>query len=149
MFVNNINLIGGYKKKYSSYEQCKDDIVGTTMKEYNKNKLKTRYGYPVTEKSQAIAIALNQTQTKCKYNKLEKEDLINKVVEDFNDKNKELILTNLIELYDVLKLMIKEAKFKQVDKLKTLLWNKIIDTNRKGNTLEANMWNEIKKIHEL
>ena len=150
MHLNTLyEMMGGYKKKYSSYDQCKEDVISTTMKEYNKNKLKTRYGYPVTEKSQAIAIALNQTHNKCKYNKGEKEHLIDKVNRDFNDKNKELILSNLVELYDVLHLMIKERKHKQVEELKTLLWDKIIETYRSNKSLESNMWDEIKKIHEL
>lgn len=145
----NIQMTGGYKKKYSSYEQCKDDIVGTIMKEYKKNKLETRYGYPVTEKSQAIAIALNQTHSNCKYNKEERKHLIDKVNKDFNDKNKEIILSNLIEMHDVLHLMVKERKHKEVDELKTLLWNKIIETYRDGKTLDNNMLDEIKKINDL
>jgi hypothetical protein len=142
------NLTGGYKKTYSSYNQCKDDIVSTTMKEYNKNKLKTRYGYPVTTKSQAIAIALNQTHTKCKYNKKDKLELLNKVNKDFTNKNKELILSNLIEINDAITILINEKKYKKADELRHMLWNKIIETYRNGNSLDINIWNEIKKNNE-
>jgi L-lactate utilization protein LutC len=143
------DMIGGYKKKYSSYENCKDDIISTTMKEYNKNKLKTRYGYPVTTKSQAIAIALNQTHSKCKYNKEEKVHLLNKVEKDFNNKNKEIILSNLVEINDAIVLLMNENKHKKAEELKDLLWNKIIDTYRSDNSLDMNMWDEIKKINDL
>jgi hypothetical protein len=119
------------------------------MKEYKKNKLKTRYGYPVKEKSQAIAIALNQTHSKCHYNKQDKEHLFDKVNRDFNNKNKELILSNLVELYDAVILLMNENKHKKADELRNLLWNKIIETHRNENTLDMNMCDEIKKINEL
>lgn len=143
------NMIGGYSKTYPSYEKCKDDIISTTMKEYKKNKLKTRYGYPVKEKSQAIAIALNQTHSKCNYNKQEKEQLLTKVTKDFNNKNKEIILSNLVEIYDAIVLLMNENKHKKADELRNLLWDKIIETHRNNNILDMNMWDQIKKINNL
>ncbi len=144
-FANLAKLSGGAK----SYDSCKSDKVSTTMKEFKEGKLKDRADNVIKDKKQAIAIALSQAQTSCKYNPDDAKKLLAKVDQDLNDTEKKINLTNLIETKDAISLLYKMGKSKRVYIFKKLLWNKIIKEQRSGEKLDSNMWDEIKKIHEL
>lgn len=131
-----------------SYDTCKHDIIEKTMHEFKNKKLKTRANKIVTDKDQAIAIALSQVHSNCKRNKIEEKKLIDKVNRDLND-SKELNLTDVIETYDSIKILNNNSKHKQVYMFKKLLWDKIIKQQIDNIKLDKNMWEEIKKIHEL
>lgn len=142
---NFAKLYGGAK----SYDVCKSDKVRTVMEEFKYKKLKDRSGKIIKNNKQAIAIALSQAQASCKYNPSDIKKLIDKVNEDLNEKDKKIILSNLIETRDAIINLNKSGKSKRSWMFKKLLWDKIIDSQQKGEILSANMWNEIKKIHEL
>jgi hypothetical protein len=131
-----------------SYDTCKHDTIEETMHEFKNKKLKTRANKTVTDKDQAIAIALSQVHSNCKRNKIEEKKLIDKVNRDLND-SKELNLTDVIETYDSIKILNNNSKHKQVYMFKKLLWDKIIKQQINSIRLDKNMWEEIKKIHEL
>lgn len=145
-FANLAKLSGGAAK---SYDLCKSEKVSTTMKEFKEGALANRSGKTITDKKQAIAIALSQAQTSCKYNPDDAKKLLTKVDQDLNEEKKKINLTNLIETKDAITLLYKMGKSKRVYIFKKLLWNKIINEQRSGESLDSNMWNEIKKIHEL
>ncbi len=63
--------------------------------------------------------------------------------------DKKIKLSNLIETKDAISILNKMNKIKRVYMFKKLLWNKIINQNISNEQLSVNMWNEIKKIHEL
>ena len=131
-----------------SYDKCKHDMIEETMHEFKNKKLKTRANKTVTDRDQAIAIALSQVHSNCKRNKNEQKKLIDKVNRDLND-SKELNLTDIIETYDTIKILINDDKHKKVYIIKKLLWDKIIKQQIDNIKLDKNMWEEIKKIHEL
>ena len=54
------------KIKKSNYENCKKNIVGQDMRLFKQGKLKLRNKQPVTNRKQAIAIALSMAEKKCK-----------------------------------------------------------------------------------
>lgn len=137
------NLSGG-----KSYEKCKYETISDTIHKFKDKKLKTRADKIVKNKTQAIAIALSQTHSQCERNKLEAKKLIDKVDRDLND-IKELNLTDIIETGDAIKLLLKESKSKRVYIFKKLLWDKIIKMEINGQKLDKNMWEEIKKIHNM
>ena len=144
--------LGNFAKLYGgakSYGDCKSDKVRTVMEEFKYKKLKDRTGKTIKNNKQAIAIALSQAQTSCKYNPTDIKNLINKVNEDLNETDKKIILSNLIETKDAIIGLNKMGKSKRAWMFKKLLWDKIIKSQRNSEILNANMWDEIKQIHEL
>ena len=150
-FSNLAKLSGGADKSGAakSYNSCKSEKVSKTMREFKSGVLADRSGKAIKNKKQAIAIALSQAQTSCKYNPDDAKKLLTKVDQDLNDQKKKINLTNLIETKDAIELLYRMGKLKRVYILKQLLWNKIIYEQRSGEALDSNMWDEIKKIHDL
>lgn len=144
--ANLVKLNGGTA---TLYNVCKSDQVSKVMKEYKNKKLKDRSGKVIKNQKQAIAIALNQSQNSCQYNLADVKKLVEKVNANLNEKNKPLNLSNIIETKDAIKQLNKLGKPKKALMFKKLLWNKIIDSQRSKKSLNSNMWDEIKKIHEL
>jgi hypothetical protein len=132
-----------------SYNICKSDKVSKVMKEFENQKLKDRKGKVINNQKQAIAIALHQVQNSCKYNPSDVKNLVDKVNKDLNEKDKKLNLSNIIETKNAIEQLNKIGKSKRSWMFKKLLWDKIIDSQRSGESLNSNMWEEIKKIHEL
>jgi uncharacterized protein YpuA (DUF1002 family) len=150
-FSNLAKLSGGAAKSGAakSYDSCKSDKVSKTMKEFKEGALADRSGKAIKNKKQAIAIALSQAQTSCKYNPDDAKKLLTKVDKDLNDQQKKINLTNLIETKDAIELLYRMGKSKRVYVFQKLLWDKIINEQRSGEELKSNMWDEIKKIHDL
>ena len=132
-----------------SYGDCKKKIMKDTMIEYKNKKLKGKGDYLVKSKEQAIAIGLNKAHDECKYTKTDIEKLIDKVNEDLNNIDKDINLTNLTELRDVIMHLEKNKKSRRSYVFKSLLWNKIIKMHRDGKSLDKNMWNVINEINEI
>ena len=141
--INLTKLSGGAK----DYATCKSSKVRQVMEEFKEGKLKGRDDKLIRNQKQAIAIALSQASNKCEYNKNDQKKLLEKVNKDLNDKDKKIILSNLIETKDAIKILMENKKSRQVYIFKKLLWDKIIDSHRKNEPLDSNMWDEIKKIH--
>ncbi len=142
--LSEINQLGG-----KSYNDCKSDKIRQVIDEFKYKKLKSRNDKIVTNKKQAIAIALNQAQSMCKLNPDDVNKLIDKVNADLNNPEKKLNLSNIIETKEAIEQLLKTGKSKRVYIFKKLLWDKIIDEERTGEPLNKNMWDEIKKIHNL
>ena len=142
--IRNLALLKG-----GDFDSCKRSIISTTIDEFKDKKLKMRNNKVVKNKKQAIAIALSQVDDKCKYNPTDTKKLIQKVSDDLNDKNKKLNLSNIVETKNAIELLISKKKPQRVYIFKKLLWNKIIDSQIHNETLDKNMWNEIKTIHDL
>ena len=104
------------KKGYSAKTIGKN--ISTEMKK----------GHP---QKQAIAIALSQASTKCEYNKEDQKKLIDKVDKDLNNKDKKILLSNLIETKDAIEILLKNVR----DKLNSNVnnWNKGLEELNKRN----------------
>lgn len=62
-----IDILGGTTKRRPS--DCKSNKISQVMKEFKSNNLKTRWGQPVENPKQAIAIALSMADKYCKIKK--------------------------------------------------------------------------------
>jgi chemotaxis methyl-accepting protein methylase len=116
------------------------------MHEFKRKILKDRANKIITNKNQALAIALTQSHTKCKREKEEVKKLLNKVNKDLIS-SKELNYTDVIETHDAIILLNKMKKNTICNKFKNLLLQKIIKQNINGTKLNINIWEEIKKIY--
>jgi len=132
-----------------SHKKCVHDTMEKIMKEYENKKLLLRNKMIVTDRKQALAIGLNKVQSECKFNKEETTDLLFKVEKDLNNMKKKIILTNLIELKQLLVIFNKKKKIKYIKLLKNLLWDKITSQYRHGIMIDKNMWDEIEKINNI
>ena len=138
-----VELYGG-----KSYQKCANEKISKTMHEFADKKLKDRNEKVIKNKKQAIAIALSQANSQCKYNPDEKKSLINKVNADLNS-DKELNLSNIIEIKKAIGFLQAKGKGKQIYVFKNLLWNKIITTHIHGKFMDQNMWEEVKQIQKI
>jgi len=141
---NLVKLSGGAQ----SYKKCSDEKISQTMHEFNDKTLKDRADKLIKNRNQAIAIALSQADAKCKYNPEEKKSLIKKVNDDLNS-DKTLNLSNIIETKKAIEMLNSKSKYKQIYIFKKLLFDKVIKTHLSGESMEKNMWNELKQIHEI
>ena len=139
-------LYGGAKE--TMYAKCKDTIIEETIHEFKNKKLKTRANKIVKNKDQAIAIALSQSHSQCDRNSSEIKKLLDKVDRDLNN-SKELNLTNIIETYDIIKILMKKGKHKKIYIFKKLLWDKIIKQQLNNIIIDKNIWEVINKINNL
>lgn len=141
---NLVKLYGGAQ----SYQTCSTNKISQTMHEFNDRKLTDRANKIIKNKKQAIAIALSQVDSQCKYNQEEKTQLIYKVNAILNS-DKPLNLSNLIETKKAIEILESKGKNKQIYNYKQLLFNKIINLHLLGESMDKNMWKEIKNIHKL
>ena len=141
---NLVKLYGGAQ----SYKKCSDEKISQTMHEFNDKTLKDRANKLIKNRNQAMAIALSQADAKCKDNSDEKKALIKKVNDDLNS-DKTLNLSNIIETKKAIEMLNSKSKYKQIYIFKKLLFDKVIKTHLSGESIEKNMWNELKQIHEI
>lgn len=132
-----------------SHKKCVHDTMKKTMKEYENKKLLLRNKMIVSSRKQALAIGLSKVQSYCKFTKEETTDLLFKVEKDLNNIKKKIILSNLIELKQLLVIFSKKKKTKYIKLLKNLLWDKITYQHRNNIKLDKNMWDEIEKINNI
>ncbi len=132
----------------SSYRECADKKISKIMHEFADKKLKDRGDSIIKNKKQAIAIALNQADTQCKYTPSEKQSLISKVNENLNS-SKELNLSNIIDTKKALEFLKAKSKYKQIYIFKKLLWDKIIQMHLDEINLDKNAWKEIAQIQKI
>jgi hypothetical protein len=129
-----------------SFLKCKNEIISNNLNNFKQQKLKLKNNKIVEDKKQAIAISLNEVQNKCEYNF---KELYKKVNNDLNDKKKEINLTNIIELKNIINYLFINNKIKKINNLKNLLWIKIINLHRNDLYLNKNIWNELNKIEKI
>jgi len=132
-----------------NHKKCVHDIMDKTMKEYESKKLLLRNKTLVNNRKQALAIGLTMSQKECKFTHEEITDLLYKVEKDLNNMKKNIVLSNLIELKQLLVIFSKKKKTKYIKLLKNLLWDKITHQQRNGIKLDKHMWDEIEKINNI
>ena len=134
------------------YEKCRNLYVEKIMKEFNLKKLKLRNNKVVTDKKQALAIAINMAIKKCIPNK-EDFDKIEKKIMMFllNDKRKisktRIPLTDVIETRMLIKINIKN-KIK-AHKLYMLLVERITKAAVANIKIDKHIWDELNIIQKM
>jgi len=136
----------------SNIKDCKQKYVDETMKEFESRKLKVSGKRIVKDRKQAIAIALNIAERKCKYTandyKLLKEKVNDFLFEDDRKiSEKKVPLTNVIESRILFEYYTKKKDYKNSKIIKEGLLKRIIDAGRKGITINKNIFNELNKLY--
>lgn len=129
------------------FKECEKKYMEDTMHEFKKKKLKISGKRIVQDRKQAIAIGLNISQRKCKYNKDDLEKI--KVdVNNFLNTSIEVTLSNIIKFKAYIKKLIKDKKYRKVSELKNKLILKIFSLGR-NKQIKKNIFNELYKIWKL
>lgn len=128
-----------------SYEKCRAKFLSNILEEFKRDKLRDRGGNKVKKREQALAIALNYAQNKCKYSdkELKKvEEKVNKFLED----NGRLVLTNIIETKVLINNLIEDGNRRRARRLQELLWRRIVNGGLKGHKISNNILRELREI---
>ena len=134
------------------FKNCQNKYVEDTMKEFETQKLKIYGKKIVTNRKQAIAIALNTAEKKCKYTKNDYKLLKEKVnIFLYNDKRKisdsRVPLTNVIETKVLIEYYIKKTNNKKAKKLKNDLIKRIIEAGKDGIPITKNIFKELLELY--
>lgn len=137
-----------------TYEKCRENYLENIIKEFENEKLKDRSGKIIKNRKQAIAIALDSAQRKCKYNDKELKQVEKKVMEFLIDDERKISksripLTNVIETKVLIKNYINDNKKTKAKKLYFLLIERITNPALKNIKVTKNIWDEIKDINNL
>ena len=134
---------------YESYDDCREDVMTRIMHEFKDGELKNRGNQIVKDRKQALAIGLNETNRLCHYNKNERKHFMEKVIKDLTNIKKRLIVTNFIETFNIIKVLIKNNKHSKAEKIYKMLIDKITFQELHKMQLNNNMWEIFRDITEL
>jgi hypothetical protein len=137
-----------------SYDECKSKYIDKIMKEFKSGELKLQNNKKVTDKKQAIAIAINLAQRKC----IMKPNDIKKITEKImmflsHDERKisetRIPLTDVIETRILIKNYLKMKDYKNAHKLEMLLVRRITLAALQGIKVSKNIWEELNIIQKM
>lgn len=140
--------------EFKGYEKCREKTVSDTLRLFEQKKLKASGDKKVTNRKQAIAIALSNAKYNCKYSKNDYKKIYEKVKEFiYNDERKisekKVPLTNVIETIILIKKFIKSDKKSKAKKLKHDLIYRIIKAGKDGIKITKNIFDELYQIREV
>ena len=140
--------------EYKGYEDCREKKVSDTLRLFEQKKLKASGDKKVTNRKQAIAIALTNAKNNCKYTKNDYKKIYEKVKiflydDDRKISKKKVPLTNVVETIILIKKFIKSDKKSKARKLKKDLIDRIIKAGNDGIKITQNIFNELYQIREI
>ena len=136
-----------------SYEKCYDKYMEKIMKEFKNGELKMRNKMIVTDKKQAIAIAISMAMSHCMMTPTEMNKIEKKVISFLLHDNRKISetripLTNVIETRILIKKYLKKNKSNAL-KLENLLIRRITKAAISGIKISMNIWEELHMIQML
>ncbi len=131
------------------YDKCRSLYIEKIMKEFKLKKLKLRNNKVVTDKKQALAIAINMAMRKCIPNKQDFEKIEKKIMMFLLGKHRKdsLPLTDVIETRMLIKLHIKNKK--KAQKLYMLLVERITKAALMKIKINNHIWDELNIIQKM
>ena len=135
-----------------SYDECREKYLEKIMNEFKQKKLKLRNNKVVTDKKQAIAIAINMAMAECMSDLSQKDlDKIEKKIMMFllQDHRKisesRVPLTNVIETRILINKYIKLKNKAKAHKLYMLLVERVTKAAIKKIKVDYHIWEELYK----
>lgn len=137
-----------------SYNKCRTKYLDEIMKEYKQGNLKLQNGKKVKNSKQAIAIALNIAQRRCKYSKKDIMEVEKKVIMFLKEDNRKISktrvpLTNVIETRVFIKNLLKKKEKSKAKKIYKLLLQRIINAGKRGIKIDQNIFEELHILQKL
>ena len=136
------------------FSECREKILSDTLRLYDQRKLKATGDKKVSNRKQAIAIALSNAKYNCKYSKNDYKKIYEKVKEFlYNDdrkiSEKKVPLTNVVETIVLIKKFYKSDKKPKARKLKKDLITRIIQSGKNGIKITKNIFEELYEIRDI
>tara|TARA_B100000424_G_C22873718_1_gene465238 strand:- start:379 stop:810 length:432 start_codon:yes stop_codon:yes gene_type:complete len=140
--------------KYKGYKECQEKYMDETMKKYEKKKLIISGKRYVTDRKQAVAIALDTAQRKCKYSSKDYSEMKEKVNmflynDDRKISEKKVPLTNVIETKVLIKYYLKNKNKRKAKQLRDDLVKRIVKSGKDGIKISKNIFEELNEIFVL
>lgn len=130
-----------------NFQHCKQDKVQKVMGEFKEGKLKLRGNRKVTDRIQALAIALNEADRKCKIKREDVKDISSRVSR-FLNKDKDLNLSNVVETRRYIEYLVSTKEREKAIRQEHRLVKRLTDAARNSVPISSNIWNELHKIQK-
>ena len=136
------------------YDECMSKHIKETLDEFKMGTLKLRNNKIVTDKKQAIAIAINMAMKECVMTKSDLKYIEEKIMKFLvGDKRKiameRIPLTDVIETRMLIEMYVKHKNIKKANYLLNLLFRRITSSAVKGLSISKNIWHELDIINRL
>jgi len=127
-----------------TFKKCSEEIISKTIDEFNQKDLKLKNSKIVKDKKQALAIALNTAQTKCKYTKTEITELTDKIDIFLQNKDK-ISLSNVVQTKEIITNYVDKKNYKKAYTYLLLLINRVFENKDELNNNIIKQFNNLKK----
>ena len=129
-----------------SYDKCRQKYLDKILDEFENKKLKLSNNKKVTNRKQAIAIALSMAQDKCKYTNKDLKQVETKVNKFLLDDDRKISqsrvpLTNVIETQVLIEKFLKDNKKTKAKKYAFLLNQRIFSAMKNNISITKNITN--------
>jgi hypothetical protein len=135
-----------------SYDECREKYLEKIMSEFKQKKLKLRNNKVVTDRKQAIAIAINMAMAECMrdlsqkdLSKIEKKIMMFLLQDHRKISESRVPLTNVIETRILINNYIKLKNKEKAHKLYMLLVERITKAAVKKIKVDSHIWEELYK----
>tara|TARA_B100000925_G_C21885639_1_gene420490 strand:- start:174 stop:596 length:423 start_codon:yes stop_codon:yes gene_type:complete len=137
-----------------SYDKCRQKYLDKILDEFENKKLKLSNNKKVTDRKQAIAIALSMAQDKCKYTNKDLKQVEIKVNSFLLDDNRKISqtrvpLTNVIETQVLIEKFLKDNKKAKAKKYVFLLNQRIFSAMKNNISITKNITNIMLAVNKL
>ena len=140
--------------QFKGYKECQEKYMDETMKKFENKKLIISGKRYVKDRKQAVAIALDTAQRKCKYSSKDYSEIKEKVNmflhnDDRKISEKKIPLTNVIETKVLVKYYLKKSDKRKAKKLKDDLLERVIRSGKDGIKVSKNIFEVLNEINLL
>tara|TARA_B100000161_G_C33554927_1_gene417357 strand:+ start:2346 stop:2789 length:444 start_codon:yes stop_codon:yes gene_type:complete len=140
--------------KFKGYKECQEKYMDETMKKFENKKLIISGKRYVKDRKQAVAIALDTAQRKCKYSSKDYSEMKEKVNMFLHNDDRKISetripLTNVIETKVLIKHYLSKKNRRKALILKDDLIKRIVESGKKGIKISKNIFEEISEIYQL
>ena len=136
-----------------SYDECREKYVEKIMKEFKQKKLKLRNNTVVTDRKQAIAIAINMAMAECiltkDFSKIEKKIMMFLLEDHRKISETRVPLTDVIETRILINKYIKLKNKAKAHKLYMLLVERVTKAAIKKIKVDSHIWEELYTIQTI
>ena len=129
-----------------TYDACMEDNIKKVLHEYKMGTLKLRNNKKVTDRKQAIAIAISISMKECVMSKKDLKYIEKKIMKFLVNAKEQIPLTDVMETRILIQMYIKHKDIKKARELLELLIRRITKSGMNGINISSNIWKELNII---
>lgn len=134
----------------TNYNRCRSNKVENVMGEFKEGKLKNRGGKKISNRKQAVAIALSEADRTCKLKGKKSTEKVEEKVLNFLYNDNRKIAEERVPLSNVKQtiLIISKSKKSEANKLAMALYHRVLKAMNKGIEVSPDVIQELVKMGE-